>query len=99
MKTSLIETHKDAGNILIEQVIRTSSKHITGLVEAIAAQIHSDWQLQTARSQVFDGKPISLLAKPVIEQGQIKSATAVYLMKFPNDEALTGVLILSMLMF
>ena len=90
MKTSLIKTHQDVGNILIEQVISTSSKHITGLVEVIAAQIHSDCQLQTARSQVFDSEPISLIAKPVVEQGQIKSATAVYLMKFPNDEALTA---------
>ena len=85
MKTSSIETHKDAGNILIQQVFRASPECITGLVGAISAKINSDYQIQTERSQVFDGEPISLIAKPVVEQGQIKSATAVYLMKFPND--------------
>jgi hypothetical protein len=90
MKNRLIETHIDFGNVLIQKVVQVNQEYINGVVQAISQQIQIDYNLQDKNSQIFDGEPTSIISRPVIEDGVIKSKTAMYLMKFPNDTTLTS---------
>lgn len=88
-KTFLIETHIDHGNLYIKQIVKAEQDDITGIVKAFFHKIEDDRKSNAAYSQIFDGEPISLIAKPIINAEKIQSSTAAYLMKFPNDQEIT----------